>query len=97
LPRNSSRQNDRLLPAGDYHWNFLAYFSNACYMDLRKSIFKALFFSGFLQKKYGALMFFVMSIPSAVFMALLIKIPEAHAGYFLLIKEERQLQSFRAL
>lgn len=67
----------------------LAYFSNALLLWLSQHNIHSSFFKWFLQEETWRPMFFVMSIPSAVFIALLIKIPESPRWLFSINKKER--------
>ena len=67
----------------------LAYFSNALLLKLSQNNIQSSFLQWFLQKETWRPMFFVMSIPSAVFMALLIKIPESPRWLFSVNKKEK--------
>jgi SP family arabinose:H+ symporter-like MFS transporter len=67
----------------------LAYFSNALLLWLSQNNIQSSFLQWFLQKETWRPMFFVMSIPSAVFMALLIKIPESPRWLFSVNKKEK--------
>ncbi|HYV90858.1 MAG TPA: sugar porter family MFS transporter [Chitinophagales bacterium] len=67
----------------------LAYFSNALLLRFTQNNFQSSFLQCFLQREIWRPMFFVMSIPSAVFMALLIKIPESPRWLFSVDKKEK--------
>jgi SP family arabinose:H+ symporter-like MFS transporter len=67
----------------------LAYFSNALLLKLSQNNIPGPFLHWFLQKETWRPMFFVMSIPSAVFIALLIKIPESPRWLFSINKKEK--------
>jgi SP family arabinose:H+ symporter-like MFS transporter len=67
----------------------LAYFSNALLLWLSQNNIQSSFLQWVLQKETWRPMFFVMSIPSAVFMALLIKIPESPRWLFSVNKKEK--------
>jgi len=67
----------------------MAYFSNALFLKLSQNNFQSSFLHWFLQKETWRSMFFVMSIPSAVFIALLIKIPESPRWLFSINKKEK--------
>ncbi|MFI5222578.1 MAG: MFS transporter, partial [Bacteroidia bacterium] len=67
----------------------LAYFSNSLLLRLAQNNIQATFLQWFLQRETWRPMFFVMSIPSAVFMALLIKIPESPRWLFSVNKKEK--------
>ena len=75
----------------------LAYFSNALLLKLSQNNFQSSFLQWFLQKETWRPMFFVMSIPSAVFIALLIKIPESPRWLFFINKKEKAEDILNAL
>ena len=60
----------------------LAYFSNALLLQLTENNFQNSFLQWFFQKEIWRPMFFVMSIPSAFFIAMLIRIPESPRWLF---------------
>ena len=67
----------------------LAYFSNALLLQLSQNDFQNNFLQWFLQREIWRPMFFVMSIPSAAFMALLIRIPESPRWLFSVNRKEK--------
>jgi SP family arabinose:H+ symporter-like MFS transporter len=67
----------------------LAYLSNALLLRISQNTIQSSFLQWFLQEETWRPMFFVMSIPAAVFMALLIKIPESPRWLFSVNKKER--------
>jgi SP family arabinose:H+ symporter-like MFS transporter len=67
----------------------LAYFSNALLLRLSQNNFQSYFLQWFLQSETWRPMFFVMSIPSAVFIILLIKIPESPRWLFSVNKKDK--------
>jgi SP family arabinose:H+ symporter-like MFS transporter len=86
---NDSRQDDRVLQLAITVGILLAYFSNALLLRLSENNFQNTFLQWFLQRETWRPMFFVMSLPSAVFMALLIKIPESPRWLFSVNKKEK--------
>jgi SP family arabinose:H+ symporter-like MFS transporter len=67
----------------------LAYFSNALLLELSKNTIQSTFFQWFLKKETWRPMFLMMSIPSAIFIAMLIKIPESPRWLFFVNKQEK--------
>ncbi|MEO5674873.1 MAG: MFS transporter, partial [Chitinophagales bacterium] len=63
--------------------------SNALLLMLAQNNIQSSFFQWFLEKETWRPMFFVMSIPSAFFIALLIKIPESPRWLFSVNKKEK--------
>jgi SP family arabinose:H+ symporter-like MFS transporter len=67
----------------------LAYFSNALLLRLSQNNGESAFFQWFMQKETWRPMFLMMSIPSAIFIAMLIKIPESPRWLFFVNKREK--------
>lgn len=75
----------------------LAYLSNALLLQLSQNDVQSPFLHGFLQKETWRPMFFVMSIPSAIFLAMLIKIPESPRWLFFVNKKEKAASILNAI
>jgi SP family arabinose:H+ symporter-like MFS transporter len=67
----------------------LAYFSNALLLKLSENSMHSSFFNWFLQKETWRPMFLMMSIPSAIFILMLIKIPESPRWLFFINKKDK--------
>jgi len=67
----------------------LAYFSNALLLQLSQDNTQSAFFQWFLQKETWRPMFLMMSVPSAIFIAMLVKIPESPRWLFFINKKEQ--------
>jgi len=67
----------------------LAYFSNALLLKLSHNNLQSTFFQWFLQKETWRPMFLMMSIPSVIFIAMLINIPESPRWLFFINKKDK--------
>ena len=75
----------------------LAYLSNALLLKLAQNNIQSLFLHWFLQKETWRPMFLVMSIPSAIFIAMLAKIPESPRWLFFINKKEMAASILNAI
>jgi len=67
----------------------LAYLSNALLLKLSQNNSQSSFFQWFLQKETWRPMFLMMSIPSAIFITMLVRIPESPRWLFFVNKQEK--------
>jgi len=75
----------------------LAYFSNALLLRLSQNQTHSAFLQWFLQKETWRPMFLMMSIPSVIFIAMLIKIPESPRWLFFINKKEKAAEILNAI
>ena len=75
----------------------LAYLSNALLLQLSRNNIQSSFLDWFLQKETWRPMFLAMTIPSVIFLALLVKIPESPRWLFFINRKEKAASILNAI